>query len=146
MAKDKDLGGRPPHYETPADLQLAVEDYFKNGMKSKTIIVGKGAAQTAVKIEVPTITGLCYWLGFDSRQSFYDYEKRDGFSYTIKTARLRIEQHYEELIQTMPAAAGPIFALKNLGWKDKQDIEHSGEIAGTVPPIIIKSKNAKSDS
>lgn len=36
--------------------------------------------------------------------------------------------HYEELLQTHPVAAGIIFALKNLGWTDKTEVENSGTI------------------
>ena len=51
-------------------------------------------------IDVPflSITGLALWLGFESRQSFYDYEKKDGFTYTIKRARALIENEYEFML------------------------------------------------
>jgi hypothetical protein len=67
------------------------------------------------------------FLGFDSRQSFYDYEKRDGFSYIIKKARLKVESHYEQCLQ-YGNVTGAIFPLKNMGWSDKQEIEHSGGV------------------
>ena len=121
------MGGRPPHYETPEALQAKVDEYFDTGVKKKTYIVGKGENQQIVEIPIPTITGLVLYLGFCDRQSFYDYEKRDGFSYTIKNARTRIEQHYEELVQD--GNSGAIFALKNFGWSDKQELEMSGNLA-----------------
>jgi hypothetical protein len=78
-------------------------------------------------MEVPaiTITGLCLYLGFDSRQSFYDYEQKVEFSYIIKKARLRIENHYEQCLQ-YGNVTGAIFPLKNMGWSDKQEIAVSG--------------------
>ena len=100
--KTRPFAGRPLTYETPEDLQAAIDKY------------------RAIKDIKPTISGLCYHLGFESRQSFYDYETREGFSYTIKRARLFIEQEYEEKLSGNNVA-GPIFALKNLGWKDKQE-------------------------
>jgi hypothetical protein len=64
------------------------------------------------------------WLGFESRQSFYDYEKEGEFSYTIKKARLRIEERYEQRLHGN-SPAGAIFALKNFGWTDRQEIDHT---------------------
>ena len=110
--------GRPPHFKTVKELQLKIDEYFNGGLKKRIIFVGKGDNKEAIEIEVPTISGLAYFLGFESRQSFYDYEKYDGFSYTIKRARLFIEKEYEEQLQ-VGNTTGAIFALKNMGWIDK---------------------------
>lgn len=114
--KPKHAGGRPPHFNSADELQAEIEVYFDALFVSK---------------ERATITGLALYLGFASRQSFYDYEKDGEFSYCIKRARLRIESIYESALHgTSPT--GAIFALKNFGWSDKQEIdqktEHSGEI------------------
>ncbi len=101
------MAGRPPMYETPELMQIAIDEYFANDQ---------------IK---PTISGLAYHLGFESRQSFYAYEDKEPFSYTIKRARARIEILYEERL-TDNNVAGSIFALKNLGWKDKTEVENSG--------------------
>jgi len=89
-------------------------------------------AQEAMEVEEyfaqegkKTITGLAYHLGFESRQSFYDYEEKTEFTYTIKRARLRIEMIYEERLQEQ-TCTGSIFALKNMGWKDKNETEYTG--------------------
>lgn len=119
--KEKNLGGRPPKFDTPKQLRDKIDEYFKEGMKIRTVLIGKVPNQTAIDIEVPTITGLCYYLGFESRQSFYAYEKKEGFSYTIKRARLSIENEYEEQLQ-YGNVTGAIFALKNMGWYDRQEI------------------------
>lgn len=113
--------GRPPLYETNEELQSKIDEYFKEGVTTKTVIIGKAPNNYTIEVEVPTITGLAYYLGFESRQSFYDYEKREEFSYTIKKVRLFIEQHYEEMLQT-GNTIGAIFALKNFGWQDKREI------------------------
>ena len=122
-------------YSTAEDLQAAIDDYFKNGVTKKSIVVGKKDNQEVIEIEVPTITELCYYLGFESRQSFYDYEERDGFTYTIKRARLFIEKHYEELLQA-GNTTGAIFALKNFNWTDKQQIDSDSTL--TIKREIIK--------
>ena len=81
-------------------------------------------------------------LGFCDRQSFYEYEKKPEFTYTIKKARFFIEQHYEELLQT-GNVTGAIFALKNFGWVDRTEsnIEVSGKDIGFSIKNIYKDTN-----
>lgn len=98
--------GRPPIWDDPEAFAKRVEEYFDT---EKT----------------PTWSGLALYLGFESRQSLEDYKKKEGFTYPIKKALLRIETHYEQSIQSRNPA-GAIFALKNFGWKDKQEVEQSG--------------------
>lgn len=105
----KDKGGRPPKFESVEALQDAIKEYFSQ------------------QEETPSITGLALFLGFESRQSMYDYEnKSKEYSYTIKRARLQIENHYEEALLSK-SVTGAIFALKNFGWRDKVEQEISGK-------------------
>lgn len=101
-------GGRPAVYESPELMQADVDIYFSQEGKK-------------------TMTGLALALGFDSRQSLYDYQKRDEFSYIINKALLRIENQYEENLHGQNVA-GSIFVLKNMGWKDRTEQELSGEL------------------
>jgi hypothetical protein len=101
-------------YPTAKILQTAIDDYFQNGIQRRKLII-KGESVT---MEFPTITGLTYYLGFASRQSFYDLENNELLSYTIKRARLFIEKEYEEQLMA-GNTSGAIFALKNMGWTDK---------------------------
>jgi len=121
--------GQPPKFKTVRTLEKEIDKYFKKGVKKKTVIIGKKDNQQVIKIPIPTITGLAIYLGFCSRQSFYDYEKVAKFSYTIKRARLFIECEYEEQLHT-GNVAGAIFALKNMGWIDKQEIDT--KLTGTL--------------
>lgn len=126
-----DIGGRPPFFESPQDLQNSIDAYFKEVADSNN----------GLKV---TITGLCLHLGFESRQSFYDYEKKPGFTYTIKKARMRIEQAYENNLHgnVGSGVAGSIFALKNMGWSDKQEHEFSGKVAvEQITGMVIKRKD-----
>jgi len=102
-------GGRPPKYETPEKLANAVEDYLANN-------------------EVKTITGLALWLGFSSRQSLYDYGKKEEFSYIIARAKLWVENYYEMQLLTSNSATGAKFALQQMGWEDSKAIDHSGSV------------------
>lgn len=100
-------GGRPAHYETPEELADKVITYFD---------------ECENKNCKATVTGLTLYLGFSSRSSLDDYEKRSNeFSYVIKRAKLAVENSYE-----LSGNAIDIFALKNMGWKDKSEHEFSG--------------------
>lgn len=107
-------------FETAEELQEAIDQYFNEGVKMRQVVVGRAENREVVEIPVPTITGLCHYIGFESRQSFYAYEKKEGFSYTVKKARLFIEKEYEEQLQ-VGNTVGAIFALKNMGWIDKTE-------------------------
>lgn len=120
----KDMSaGRPPHFDTPDKLQELVDDYFYQLEQIK---------------ESPTITGLAFHLGFASRNSLYDYEGRDEFSGIIKKARLRVEMGYEKKLHGKYPPIGAIFALKNMGWSDKQEIKHEGIPDPTISVSIAK--------
>lgn len=123
MAK-KHPGGRPALFKTVEELDDKIKSYFENGVKVKIVVIGKSPNQEKVTIPVPTISGLALYIGFESRQSFYDYEKKPEFTYTIKKARLTIEVEYEGQLQ-VGNVAGAIFALKNMGWKDKTEIDQT---------------------
>lgn len=134
--------GRPPTFETEEQISKAIVEYFEwiKGEfeeQSYTYTDKKGNEHTAkekVTIrepEPPTITGLTLHIGFASRQSFYDYEKDGEFAYALKRARLAIEKSYEISLRGN-TAAGAIFALKNFGWSDKQEIDQKTEHSGTV--------------
>lgn len=119
---------RPATWEDPEAFANAVEEYFTTEKQ-------------------PTWSGLAYYLGFESRQSLEDYKKKEGFSYPIKKALLRIEQIYESnLFKQNPA--GSIFALKNFGWRDKHEVEQSGgiKIGFADPGDYIYPSQDQSDS
>jgi hypothetical protein len=123
-AKGCKTSGRPALYKTVEDLELRIDEYFNDCPDKRTVYTKTG---TAVQIPCPTITGLSLFLGFCSRSSMYEYEnEHKEFSDTIKKARSKMEVIYEQLLQD--GNSGAIFALKNFGWKDKQEIEHSGQI------------------
>jgi len=128
MDKPKHPGGRPRKYQTAEELQIAITDYFDNGVKTKTVVSGRKEDPIITEIPVPTITGLVLHCGFCDRHSFYDLEKIPEFTHTIKRARAFIERHYEELLQA-GNTIGAIFALKNFGWKDRSEMEVTGSLS-----------------
>lgn len=105
--------GRPRLYESAEAFADKVEAYFD-------------------QCEVPSITGIAYFLGFSDRESFSTYEDYgEDFSRTVKRARLRIEQdRVERLNDKTKFTPGTIFDLKNnYGWKDQQDLNLSGKVS-----------------
>lgn len=119
---------RPAIWEDPEAFEKAVDYYFNLDIRH-------------------TWTGLAIHLGFESRQSLEDYKKKEGFSYPIKKALLKIEAQYEScLFDRNPA--GAIFALKNFGWKDKHEVEQSGgiKIGFADPGDYIYPSQDQSDS
>ena len=112
--------GRPRLYDSPEAMGERIDAYFD---------------QLADKR--PTVAGLCYFLGFADRHALAEYEGYDGFSATVKRARLRIEQdRAERLIEKDTFTPGLIFDLKNNhGWKDKTEQELSGPDGGPVQTV-----------
>lgn len=138
-------GGRPPMYDNPEDLSNKVLEYFewiqgeyeiKEGTraykskdeKGKTVEVSETYEYQfwIRQPEVPSITGLAIYLGFESRQSLYDYSKKPEFAYSIKNALLKIENNYEKGLWN-DRCTGVIFALKNMNWVDKTEVETTGK-------------------
>lgn len=133
------MAGRPRAYETPEELQIAADGYFEHikGAKVKEVdSTGTITERWERAPEPATITGLALFLGFESRQSVYDYAKDGAYSYIVKNAQLRVECEYEKRL-TGQYPTGSIFALKNMGWKDKHETELTGKDgAPLVPPTI----------
>lgn len=109
--------GRPPKYEHPEDLANKILEFIEYSEEQGDSL---------------TITGLCLYLGFESRSSFdKQAERDDDFSYIVKRAKMVIEQRYEEGLNS-PACTGSIFALKNMGWKDKTEVDMNADITTNV--------------
>jgi len=111
--KEKHPGGRPLKFKTVEELQAKIDSYFKDRVD-----------ESGTAIKPVTITGLALHLD-TSRETLMDYQERDEFSDAIKRAKLRIENYYEENLMT-GKPTGPIFALKNFGWKDHSTVHIPG--------------------
>jgi hypothetical protein len=112
----KHPGGRPPIYTRSEDLEAKIEEYKHN---------------CKLTDETPTLTGMILHIGFNSKDTFYEYGKKEEFSESIKKARLWIESLYERDLREK-GHSGTIFGLKNMGWKDKIETEHSGSIGVNI--------------
>ncbi len=103
--------GRPRILQSPEQLDALVDEY---------------AQQCRDKDEPLTLTGLILYIGLSSRSALNNYESRPGFLDSVKRAKLLIENGYEVDLRKTGNPAGSIFALKNMGWSDRQEFEVRG--------------------
>ena len=109
----KHAGGRPPKFTDVDQLEIQIEAFFKF---------------CDDHIYPYTIHGLCVALDC-TRDTLCEYEKKPQFSDTIKRAKEKIRWFVEKELFLGKNPSGMIFWLKNnAGWKDKQELEHTGEM------------------
>jgi len=127
------LGGRPPIYESNEENYKKVselcESYFETLDKES--------------FDPPLVTMLALHLGFESKNTLYDYSKKDGFSDSIKRALTKIEAYHEKQTAGGDKCTGNIFVLKNFNWHDTVKTEHSGEINNPSATTISFKKFKK---
>lgn len=109
--------GRPVKWQTVEEVQEGIAGYIKG-----------------TPMDMWTWTGLCVYLD-TTRETMSEYEKKPQFSDSLKKAKQLIEHAYE-LRLIARGNAGDIFALKNFGWKDKQEIE--GNIKSDLTINVVK--------
>ena len=133
-----DLGGRPFKFTDPEKLRCRIEEYFNGFLSEKW-----------------TITGLALALECD-RDTLLNYEKdKQGQSKEvppdvirlIKKAKMMVHNAYE-LDLRKKGRSGDIFALKNFGWTDKQevDVTTAGHPIIELENQLKQIANGKSDS
>lgn len=123
--------GRPPMFKDKEELQKKVDQYFES-IEPQFGTNEEGEVEMTKKGEPATITGLALFLGFESRQSIYDYQSSGEFAYTIARARLRVELAYEKALIEIRNPSGAIFALKNMNWSDRTEHELTGKGGETI--------------
>ena len=137
--------GRPLKYTDINKLQQDIDNYFKTCDKGEEIEVYDKKAQEVKKIKVTipyTITGLAIALN-TCRQTLLNYEVLPEYLDTIKNAKQRVENYAElRLMKGDLFPASAIFALKNHGWQDKQDIEVTTE---TLESKLARLRAEKND-
>lgn len=83
------------------------------------------------------LTGLALALGFSDTQALYDYRGYEEFAHPVRRALTRVEMEYEKHLRS-GGGTGAVFALKNFGWKDKQETD----LNGGGPPKVELILNA----
>jgi hypothetical protein len=107
----KHPGGRPRKFSSVEQMQTRIDDYF------------------ATTEEPWTVLGLALHLDL-TREGLSEYQDRPEFSAPIQRAKTLVEQSTaRRMMQGKGWGPGHIFVLKNnFGWKDQQQIEHSGAV------------------
>lgn len=95
--------GRPRKYKCVEEVQRIIDKYFEETDEQEW-----------------TVTGLAYALDLD-RNQLINYSKDEEYYYTIKRAKDKVQISYEKSLRKN-GRSGDIFALKNFGWRDTQDI------------------------
>ena len=134
--KEKNKGGRPPAYETVEEMQEIIDNYFEmcDGVllkdKRGEIIFDKWGQPIYLNQKPYTVTGLALALGFTSRQTLLNYQGKPKFMDTITQAKLKIEDYAVQRLFDRDGVQGAKFTLINnfKDYKDKQEIEHGGDM------------------
>lgn len=116
-----------PKFTSVEELQRQINKYFESCDEDNEPI---------------TITGLALALD-TTRDLLCDYEKKDKYSDAIKKAKLRVHNAYEKRL-VRRGNAGDIFALKNFGWKDKQEVDNMSSDGSMV--VVVNKALKKSDN
>jgi hypothetical protein len=90
----------------------------------------------------------CYLETFCAQQRTYPQKlselatRSPKFSEALKVAKASCASHLAEATAggEVPPAFG-IFALKQHGWKDRQEVEHTGEITSKVVQVELPKKD-----
>lgn len=110
--------GRPPMFNNCMDLDAMCELYFE---------------QCDENDEPYLLSGLPLFLGFSDRASLYDLEDKPEFSRIVKRARLRVEAGCEgSMMKDKSNPTKYIFKLKQIGWKDRVDVEANATFAVNI--------------
>ena len=126
---EKKAVGRPRKFNSQEELEEKIMEYWQRCEQLNKSY---------------TLSGLALWIGVD-RKTLYNYSEKDDFFPTIKKARDIVEASMEERALTGENnVTFSIFALKNnFGWKDKQEIEHSGETNINMTTITAEEREKR---
>ena len=120
-------GGRPLKFQSVEHLQSLIDKYFD---------------ECDIKNKPYTITGLANALDTD-RITLIRYQERDEFSNTIKKAKRKVEEQFEE--RSLQGKYNPtiaIFLMKNnFGYQDKVDLSVEQVEEDAISKALKESMN-----
>lgn len=149
--------GRKPLYNTPEEMESAIEAYFtyiqgEKGEREEEIFDPKNKKIKKELVEYwirrpepPTRTGLVLYLGFSSHSALQNYANRDiDFKAVTTRGMMRVEHGYEKDLRDRDATRGAQFALSNMGWKNKQDVQALDKEGNPADPTPAAQINVTS--
>lgn len=146
--------GRPLKYETPEEMQEAIDKYFDSCFKPVRVFIkdtnkyinltDENGDEIKEQYKPFTMSGLAYALGM-SRQALLNYSEREKFVDTITRAKQKCEIYAEERLFDRDGNRGAMFSLANnfKGWVDKQQIDTTKE--PTININMINNENLQED-
>ena len=137
-----------PNFTNAGKLAARINAYF-NFIEGEYHLEDKPGKETkdqpvpTIKVwdrepEPATFAGLALFLKFNSLQAFDDYIENGKFAAALKQGRLRVEASYERKLHNQ-SAAGAIFALKRMGWNDRDDKQQGHQTPTTMKMQIFES-------
>ena len=133
--------GAPALFKTAKELQDKIDQYFND------------AGEATQDPDLPptnhrkifTITGLAYFLGFESRQSFYDYGEREAFCDIINAARKRIDPNPNKRLFNYQVKYDRLNPSKRI--TERRQLDNSYKFKTNVSSLLRYSlKNKKNGS
>lgn len=135
IEKEKNKGGRPLKFKTPARLQEKIDAYFLRCDNWKKVEKIQNGVKLSMNAPYPyTIEGLCVYLDVD-RKTLLNYQGErqwqdnidSEFFHTVNKAKEKILWNLKErALMNESNAAVSIFNLKNnYGFKDQNQTEIS---------------------
>lgn len=127
MSDDNKRGvGQPPIIKSPQEMEDKINEYFKSLLpqplldNNGNVLKTKSGELAFSKERKPSVVGMALYLGYESRQSFYDNIKKPEYSYILKRARSKVELGVLDggMDDEIPQAL-TIFLLKQFGYSDK---------------------------
>lgn len=112
-------GGRPPKYESPEEFAKKLDEYIEYEDSLKPIDKSSGQGKG-----IYTLEGAALYLGFATRDSMYDYAKKQEFSYIINRFKLFLTDWNVKKLYWGGTFAGANFWLRNHGGYTDEVIQH----------------------
>lgn len=117
--------GKPKLFRNPKELQERIDYYFNNYSRY-------------------TVEGLCVFLGI-TRQTLLNYETEKQYKDYFDIVKIAKQKIFANLIERgldegkQNNSALTIFLLKNYGYTDKQEVEHSGGVSNKITITVLEN-------
>lgn len=142
--------GAISHFEkagyTPETLENKINEYFDTITPEIVKVINQGKVIDK-KVKLYTLPGLCRFIGFESRQSYWEWMRKVNSPYCLplKKGYLRLQEFLEKQAFLSGNPAGPIFILKNMDYSDNQTLNSVSSDGSMSPRPIIVSHSKELD-
>jgi hypothetical protein len=120
-------------FHSAKQLDELIDSYFHS--------LEAGPGSKSLPAEPPTFSGLLLFIGFISRDEFEKYTAIPRYTETLSRANLRIAEVYEKKLHD--SSTGAVFALKNMGWKEKLENKTEGKETDHLLQVEIVASDLK---